>query len=91
MVKNIIKKSLTTASLLLLSLTVESATYDLLEEQKTDQLLLPNTQLGNSFFTLDPTPQQAINDQKRDYLEALELIKNKKLKEAEKNKHFIKE
>jgi hypothetical protein len=33
MVKNIIKKSLTTASLLLLSLTVESATYDLLEEQ----------------------------------------------------------
>lgn len=84
MVKNIIKKSLTTASLLLLSLTVESATYDLLEEQKTDQLLLPNTQLGNSFFTLDPTPQQAINDQKRDYLEALELIKNKKLKEAEK-------
>lgn len=84
MIKNIIKKSLTTVSLLLLSFTVESATYDLLEEQKTDQLLLPNTQLGNSFFTLDPTPQQAINDQKRDYLEALELIKNQKFQEAEK-------
>jgi putative PEP-CTERM system TPR-repeat lipoprotein len=79
----LIKKSLTTVSILLLSFTVESATYDLLEEQKTDQLLLPDTQSGSSFFDVDLTQQQAINDQKKNYLEILELIKNKKLKEAE--------
>lgn len=84
MIKNtIIKKSLTTVSILLLSFTVESATYDLLEEQKSDQLFLPETQSGSPFFDIYLTPQQAINDQKKDYLEALELIKNKKLKEAE--------
>jgi len=79
----LIKKSLTTVSILLLSFTVESATYDLLEEQKTDQLLLPDTQPGSSFFDVDLTQQQAIKNQKKDYIEALELIKNKKLKEAE--------
>jgi len=85
MIKNtIIKKSLTAIGILLLSFTVESATYDLLEEQKTDQFLLLNTQLDNSFFNLNPIPQQAINDQKRDYFEVLELIKNQSLKEAEK-------
>jgi len=79
----LIKKSLTTVSILLLSFTVESATYDLLEEQKTDQLLLPGTQSGSSFFDADLAQQQAISDQKSDYLKTLELIKKQKLKEAE--------